>query len=184
MEYRFVCERVNRFIVTHKMIEGKVHKAMEDQSIKKDGKNSFYMYISRIIPNPGRLRVIQSSKWGSSMISTSLRTGFCTPSMDRWRRSEGRRVFLMASLVDFDVVFHWMANLSGLEYHVTVFRPNVIRFIINLSAMATRSYSPIRSADVLSEDKDRHIRKLKSTLAPLKQQLQQLPLLQQKLLYL
>ena len=43
--------------------------------------------------------------------------------------------------------------------------------------MATRSYSPLRTPDVLTEDRDRQIRKLKTNLAPLKQQLQQLPLL-------
>ena len=43
--------------------------------------------------------------------------------------------------------------------------------------MATRSISPIRPMDFEPEDKDRQIRKLKTGLAPLKQQLQQLPLL-------
>lgn len=50
--------------------------------------------------------------------------------------------------------------------------------------MATRSVSPIHTPEIISDDKDRQIRKLKTGLAPLKQKLQQLPLLEQKLLHL
>ena len=48
----------------------------------------------------------------------------------------------------------------------------------------TRNYSPLRTPDTLTDDKDRCIRKLKSHLGPLKQQLHQLPLLEQKFLHL
>ena len=101
---RFVCERANLLLVTFKLIESKVQKAMEENSIKKDGKNSFYLYINKLIPNMGRYLVIQSRRWGSSTISTSLRTGFCTSSTRRWRPPEESEVFLPPTEADFAIV--------------------------------------------------------------------------------